>query len=55
MAEDRARVPAYADALAEVLGPRSTTGLVDQLDARAGEMLEYGRQLFGSRLDLVEH
>jgi GMP synthase-like glutamine amidotransferase len=55
MAEEWARVPAYADALAEVLGPGSATALVDQLDARAGEMLEHGRQVLGSCLDLVEH
>ena len=55
MAEEWARVPAYADALAEVLGPGSATALVDQLDARAGEMLGHGRHLFGRWLDLVEH
>ena len=53
MAEEWARVPAYADALAEVLGPGSATALVDQLAARAEEMLAHGRQLFGRWLDLV--
>jgi hypothetical protein len=37
-----------------VLGPGSAAALVDQLDLRAGEMLEHGRQLFGRWLDLVE-
>jgi GMP synthase (glutamine-hydrolysing) len=55
MAEEWARVPAYADALAEVLGPGSASALVDQVGARAGEMLAHGRRLFGRWLDLVEH
>ena len=43
MAEEWARVPAYANALAEVLGPGAATALVDQLAARAEEMLAHGR------------
>ena len=53
MAEEWARVPAYADALAEVLGPGAATALVDQLAARSEEMLMHGRALFGRWLDLV--
>ena len=53
MAEEWARVPAYADALAEVLGPGAAPALVDQLAARAEEMLAHGRALFGRWLDLV--
>jgi GMP synthase-like glutamine amidotransferase len=53
MAEEWARVPAYADALAEVLGPGAAPDLVDQLAERAGEMLGYGRELFGRWLELV--
>lgn len=53
MAEEWARVPAYADALAGVLGPGASATLVDQLAARSGEMLAHGRRLFGRWLDLV--
>ena len=53
MAEEWARVPAYADALAEMLGPGSATALVDKLAARADEMLAHGRGVFGRWLDLV--
>ena len=53
MAEEWARVPAYADALERVLGPGSATALVDQLAARADEMLGHGRELFERWLDLV--
>jgi hypothetical protein len=53
MAAEWTRVPAYADALARVLGPGSATALVDQLGARAEELRAYGRQLFERWLDLV--
>jgi GMP synthase (glutamine-hydrolysing) len=53
MAEEWARVPAYANALAEVLGPGAAPALVDQLAVRSEEMLVHGRALFGRWLDLV--
>ena len=54
MAEEWARVPAYADSLAEVLGPGSAKALVAEVATRGDEMLAYGRQLFGRWCDLVE-
>ena len=56
MAEEWARVPAYADALAEVLGP----GLGDcaRRSARRrgpARCSSTGGSLFGRWLDLVEH
>ena len=54
MAEEWARVPVYADALAAVLGPGSTTALVDELALRAEEMRAHGRQLFREWCRLVE-
>jgi GMP synthase (glutamine-hydrolysing) len=53
MAEEWARVPAYAKALAEVLGRGAAATLADELAERSGEMLAHGRQLFGRWLDLV--
>lgn len=53
MAEEWARVPEYADALAAVLGPGSATALVEQLSARSEELLGHGRSLFGRWLDLA--
>jgi hypothetical protein len=53
MAEEWARVPAYADALAQVLGPGSAAALVDELSLRADEMLGLGRRLFARWLDLA--
>lgn len=53
MAEEWACVPAYAEALAAVLGPGAAPALVDGLAARADEMLAHGRRLFGRWLDLV--
>jgi GMP synthase (glutamine-hydrolysing) len=53
MAEEWARVPAYADALAEVLGSGAAPALVDELAVRSEEMLVHGRALFGRWLDLV--
>lgn len=53
MAEEWACVPAYAEALAAVLGPGAAPALVDELAARADEMLAHGRRLFGRWLDLV--
>jgi GMP synthase (glutamine-hydrolysing) len=54
MAEEWARVPTYADALAQVLGPGSATALVDELGVRAEEMRAHGRRLFRQWSDLVE-
>jgi GMP synthase (glutamine-hydrolysing) len=53
MAQAWAAVPAYADALARVLGAGSATALVDQLAAHAEELRAHGRQLFERWLDLV--
>ncbi len=46
MAEEWASVPAYADALERELGPGSAAALVDQLAARADELLGHGRGMF---------
>jgi GMP synthase (glutamine-hydrolysing) len=53
MAEEWARVPAYAEALVRVLGPGSETALVDQVAAHAEEMRAHGRRMFERWLDLV--
>jgi GMP synthase-like glutamine amidotransferase len=53
MAEEWARVPAYANALAEVLGPGSAEALVDEVAARSDGMLAHGRELFARWCDLV--
>jgi hypothetical protein len=53
MAAEWTRVPAYADALARVLGPGSATALVDQLAAHADDLRAHGRQVFERWLDLV--
>lgn len=53
MAEEWARVPAYAEALTQVLGPGSATELVEQLAAHADELRAHGRRLFERWLDLV--
>jgi GMP synthase (glutamine-hydrolysing) len=52
MAEEWARVPAYAEALARVLGHGSAAALVDQLAAHADELRAHGRRLFERWLDL---
>jgi GMP synthase (glutamine-hydrolysing) len=52
MAEEWARVPAYAEALARVLGPGSATALVDELAANAEVLRPHGRRLFERWLDL---
>jgi GMP synthase (glutamine-hydrolysing) len=52
MAEEWARVPAYAEALANVLGPGSVMALVDQLAAHAEELRSHGRRIFERWLDL---
>ena len=54
MAEEWAGVPAYADSLAEVLGPGAATALVAEVAAHGNELLAHGRQLFGRWCDLVE-
>jgi GMP synthase (glutamine-hydrolysing) len=51
MAEEWTRVPAYAEALARVLGPGSETALVDELAARAEELRSHGRRMFEGWLD----
>jgi GMP synthase (glutamine-hydrolysing) len=53
MAEEWTRVPAYAEALAGVLGPGSETALVDELAAHAEELRAHGRRMFERWLDLV--
>jgi GMP synthase-like glutamine amidotransferase len=53
MAEEWARVPAYASALEEVLGPGSADALVDEVAARSGSMLAHGRELFARWCDLA--
>ena len=53
MAEEWTRVPAYAEALVQVLGPGSETALVDQLAAHAEELRAHGRRLFERWFDLV--
>jgi GMP synthase (glutamine-hydrolysing) len=52
MAEEWARVPAYAEALARVLGPGSAAALVDKLAEHADELRGYGRRLFERWLEL---
>ena len=51
MAEEWARVPAYADALAQVLGPGSADALVEQLAQHADAMRAHGRLLLSRWLD----
>jgi hypothetical protein len=53
MGEEWSRVPAYADALAQVLGPGSATELVDQLGAHAEQLRAHGRLMFERWLELV--
>jgi len=53
MAEEWTRVPAYAEALAQVLGPGSASALVDALAGRAEEMRAHGRALFGRWVEQV--
>jgi GMP synthase (glutamine-hydrolysing) len=52
MAAEWANVPAYADALARVLGPGSATALVEELASHAEELRAHGRRLFERWLDL---
>jgi hypothetical protein len=52
MAEEWTRVPAYAEALARVLGPDSATALVDKLAAHAEELRSHGWRMFERWLDL---
>jgi GMP synthase-like glutamine amidotransferase len=54
MAEEWAGVPAYAEALAQVLGPGSAEALVEEVGARSTEMLAHGRELFGRWCDLAD-
>ena len=51
MAEEWARVPAYADALAQVLGPGSAAGFVEQLAEHADAMRAHGHGLFSRWLE----
>jgi GMP synthase (glutamine-hydrolysing) len=53
MAAEWTGVPAYADALAGVLGPDSATALVDQLEAHVDELRTHGRQMFERWLELA--
>jgi GMP synthase (glutamine-hydrolysing) len=51
MADEWTRVPAYAEALADVLGPGSDAALVDELAAHADELRSHGRRMFERWLD----
>jgi GMP synthase (glutamine-hydrolysing) len=51
MAEEWAQVPAYADALAQVLGPGSEDALVEQLAEHAEAMLAHGRLVLSRWLE----
>jgi GMP synthase (glutamine-hydrolysing) len=51
MAAAWARVPTYADALDQVLGPGAAPRLVDQVSEQASAMLDHGRGLFTAWLD----
>jgi GMP synthase (glutamine-hydrolysing) len=53
MAREWAAVPAYAASLEETLGPGSAAGFLASIEARAGEMLDHGRELFERWLDRV--
>jgi GMP synthase (glutamine-hydrolysing) len=46
MAREWGEVPAYADALEQVLGPGSLARLIDELARRADELRTYGRRIF---------
>jgi GMP synthase-like glutamine amidotransferase len=52
MAAEWAGVPAYAEALTQVLGPGAETALVDELAAHADELRAHGRALFERWLEL---
>jgi GMP synthase (glutamine-hydrolysing) len=52
MPAEWAGVPAYADALARVLGPGSAAALVDELEAHADELRMHGRHMFERWLEL---
>jgi GMP synthase (glutamine-hydrolysing) len=52
MAAEWTGVPAYADAVAGVLGPDSATALVDQLEAHVDELRTHGRHMFERWLEL---
>jgi len=52
MAAEWAEVPAYAEALTQVLGPGAETALVDELAAHADELRGHGRALFERWLEL---
>jgi GMP synthase (glutamine-hydrolysing) len=52
MAAEWAEVPAYAQALERVLGPRSFERLNDELARRSREMLVHGRRMFERWLDV---
>jgi GMP synthase-like glutamine amidotransferase len=52
MAAEWAVVPAYAEALTQVLGPGAETALVDELAAHADELRGHGRALFERWLEL---
>jgi GMP synthase (glutamine-hydrolysing) len=53
MAEEWARVPAYAEALVRVLGPGSENALVDEVAAHAKELRAHGRRMFERWLELA--
>jgi GMP synthase-like glutamine amidotransferase len=53
MAEAWGEVPAYAEYLDRVLGPGSLPPLIDELRTRGPQMLDHGRELFGTWLDAM--
>ncbi len=53
MAEEWTRVPSYADALAQVLGPGVATPRVAKLADHAEELRVHGRRMFERWLELV--
>jgi len=53
MAEEWTRVPEYAEALAQVLGPGSAGALVDALAEHAEEMRGHGKAMFGRWMEHV--
>jgi hypothetical protein len=53
MARKWAEVPSYGEYLDRVLGPGSLPALLDELERRAGAILEHGRTVFRRWLDLA--
>ncbi len=51
MAQERGRVPAYAESLDRVRGAGSLPGLIGEIEERADEMRSHGRGMFERWLD----